>query len=170
MPGPISLHDLIESMANAVIEAQDRIERYQISNLSRYFDQDDRPVSVPLRLPNNSPQAGSDEPDRVINVPLLALVTCNQLKIKDVEIAFDVDLGDFADTPPAPSAAPADQDLNTTADSAWNGAKPEKTLAVDMRSGTARDQGASARIVLRLEGQEPPEGMARLIQHLLATL
>jgi hypothetical protein len=169
--GPISLHDLIETIANAVIEAQSRIEQHQISNLARYFDQDDRPTSVPLRLPNTSPNAGPDETDRILLVPLLALVNTCQLKIKDVEVAFDVDLGEFSvpEDPPAAEQT-ADGSEAEGVNSAWHAAAPQKTLDVDMRQGVARDRDATARIVLRLEGQEPPEGLARLIHHLIKTL
>ncbi len=172
MAGPISLHDLIETIANAVIEAQNRIEQHQISNLARYFDQDDRPTSVPLRLPNTSPNAGPDETDRLLLVPLLALVSPSQLKIKDVEVSFDVDLGEFSvpDAPPRPPAAGDGAEAAPSADQAWHAAAPQKTLDVDMRSGVARDGEATARIVLRLEGQEPPEGLARLVHHLVKVL
>jgi Protein of unknown function (DUF2589) len=178
--GPVSLHDLIEAIANAVIEAQDRIERHQISNVSRFFDQDDRPVSVALRLPNPSLQAAEGE-DVVLRVPLLALVHSNLLKIKDVEVSFDVDLSDFS-VPEAPARLPGAEKTgpdasgasavngNASAEAAWDGKEPAKMLQVDMRSSVVRERGATARIVMRVEGQGPTEGMSRLVHHLIKTM
>src|SRR4051812_29463822 len=99
MAAAVTLHDLIEGLANAVIEAQDRIERHQIGLISRYFDSDQRPVSVPIRLPSLSPRTVGpdgelvDPEDVFLNVPLLALVNMNLLRIKDFEVDFSLDLG-----------------------------------------------------------------------------
>ncbi|CEE22200.1 hypothetical protein XACJK48_2970015 [Xanthomonas citri pv. citri] len=48
----ISLNDLIEALAGAVIDAQDRIEQHQMANLGAFFDEDNRPRSVLIRLPS----------------------------------------------------------------------------------------------------------------------
>jgi hypothetical protein len=168
--GSVSLHDLIEGIANAIIQAQDRIERHQISNLSRYFDKDDRPVSVHLRLPNPSLQAAEGEEDVVFRVPLLALVHSNLLKIKDVEINFQVDLGDFTVAEPPATAAAPEQQSPVVVEKAWKAAEPQKALQVDMRSSVVRDRGATANIVLKVEGRDPTEGMSRLINQLLKTM
>ena len=97
MAGEVSLNDLIEALANAVIEAQDRIEQHQISNISRYFDEDNRPISVDVKLPSLDPGADEDE-DVDYRVPLLALVSSNPLRIKDVEISFDADISQVGDS------------------------------------------------------------------------
>lgn len=182
MAGPISLHDLIEGVANAVIEAQDRIERHQIGNISQYFDKDDRPVSVFLKLPNPAlePRGGKEadgtdwKKDVQLRVPLLALVHSNLLKIKDVEISLEVDIGDFAATAPPAAAAPPPERAGTPeaegAARGWKVVEPQKTLQVDMRSSVVRDRGATASIVLKVEGREPTEGMSRLINQLIKTM
>src|SRR5476649_2349091 len=124
MSTPVDLKDLIEALAGAVIEAQDRIEQHQISNLGSYFDSDNRPRSVTIRLPSLSPDADPGDED-LYRAPLLPLVACNPLKIKDVEITFDVDLGTLAEAAVAPV-------LSEAPDSPWrdSAARLRKTINV----------------------------------------
>ena len=92
----VSLDDLIEAIAAAVITAQDRIEKHQIKNLSNYFERDSenpelvRPISFVVALPSmTDDQSGDEIPEEKIVVPLVAVIPQNQLKIKDVKITFD---------------------------------------------------------------------------------
>ena len=55
MASNIPLNDLIEALAGAVIEAQDNIEQHQISNLLGYFDSQNRPKSLVVRMPSIHP-------------------------------------------------------------------------------------------------------------------
>lgn len=162
MAAQVSLNALIEALANAVIEAQDRIEQHQISNIRRYFDRDNRPVSVFVRVPSVHPEAkvGSETAagdDMMLRVPLLALVSSNPLKIKDVEISFDADIGDIAET--AAAETPVER-------KDWEHKGAAKSVQVDVRSGFLWSGRKTAHIVLRVEGAEPTEGMSRLMQHL----
>jgi hypothetical protein len=156
MATQVSLNDLIESMANAVIEAQDRIEQHQIANIRRYFDSDNRPVSVHLRMPSLHPDAGEDDVEK-LRVPLLALVSSNQLKIKEVEISFDAEIGEFED---------GDEEEDPAKSKQWHEKGAIKAVKVDMRSGVLKRDRKSAHVVLKVEGGEPTEGMARLIHEL----
>jgi len=163
MASQLSLNELIEALAGAVIEAQDRIERHQITNLASYFDADGRPRSLNIRLPSLHPQAEPGD-EETYRAPLLALVSTNLLKIKDVELTFDVDLvevsGPETGTPAAPTRAPG-------AGAAPPG--PVRTVQVDLRAGFLRRRAGSVHVVLRVEGSEPAEGAARLVNHLVQT-
>ena len=92
MSSRVDLKELIEALAGAVIDAQDRIEQHQIAKLGQYFDEDNRPRTVVMRLPSMQPDAEPGTED-LYRAPLLGLVPANALKIKDVEMRFDVDLG-----------------------------------------------------------------------------
>jgi hypothetical protein len=157
MAGQVSLNSLIEALANAVIEAQDRIEQHQISNIRRYFDSDNRPISVFVKTPSTHPDAEMGD-ETELRVPLLALVSSNPLRIKDVEISFDADITDV-DEPQEETTSPDQKN--------WDSKLAAKAIQVDMRSGFLRRGGKTAHVVLRVEGVEPTEGMARLMQHLL---
>jgi hypothetical protein len=160
MASNLPLNDLIEALAGAVIEAQDSIEAHQISNLLGYFDTQHRPKSLTVRLPTVDPLAEQGAED-YYRAPLLPLVSTNQLKIKDVEITFDVDLGQFTEeAAPVSAGLDADDDLTENI--------PKKSIFVHMGSGS-RDKGGRIHVVLRVEGTEPTEGAARLINHLSKT-
>jgi len=156
MASNIPLNDLIEALAGAVIEAQDNIEQHQISNLLGYFDSDNRPKSLVVRVPSIQPQAEEGAED-LYRAPLLPLVSSNMLKIKDVEITFDVDLGQLTD---GPSGAAEGKGQESEA--------PRKSIFVDMAGGK-QDKAGSIHVVLRVESAEPTDGASRLINHLAQT-
>lgn len=179
----LSLHHLIESIAGAVAEAQDKIHRFQISAVRQYFDADNRPVSVDVRLPSMAPDAEEGD-ERLLRVPLLSLVGTRLLAVKDMEISFDVGLGAPAEPDPVTASSgspkpPAVDDVAAAgADSgdatpgegkAQPGVWPTEShtpLSIDMGASKNRDGGPMAHITLRVESQPPSEGMARLIHQL----
>ena len=169
MASQLSLNELIEALAGAIIEAQDRIERHQISNLASYFDADHRPRSLNIRLPSLHPQAKAGD-EEIYRAPLLGLVSTNLLKIKDVELSFDVDLVEVSEPPATGAAAAA-----PTSSPRPGGAQPveppgpKRTVQIDLRAGFLRHRAGSVHVVLRVEGSEPAEGTARLVNHLVQT-
>lgn len=152
----IPLDDLIEALAGAIIDAQDQIEQHQLSNLLNYFDDQQRPKSLMIRLPSMHPDAGEDSED-LYRAPLLPLVSPNQLKIKDVELTFDVDLGNLSETPVDVGSESGDT----------SGVR--KNILVDLGGVKSKDKKGSIHIVLRVEGVEATDGASRLISHLSQT-
>jgi hypothetical protein len=170
MAAQVALKDLIEALAGAIVEAQDRIEQHQIANLSSYFDADNRPKSVLIRLPSMHPQAAEGDED-LYRAPLLPLVSTNLLKIKDVELSFDVDLGEVAGDLSPPPAATAPDAGRPEAQSPWRdeGASLKKKVQVHTRSGLLGRRSSTVHVVLRVEGSEPTDGISRLTNHLMQT-
>lgn len=159
----LSLHHLIQSIAGAVAEAQDKIQRFQISSVRQYFDADNRPISVDVRLPSLS-QGATEEDERMVRVPLLALVGSRLLGIKDMEISFEVGLNGQEE--PVKSTKLDEPSGDGEADqSAWP-MESHTPLSVDMGARRNGEAGPMARLTLRVESQPPSDGMARLIQHL----
>jgi hypothetical protein len=156
MSTSIPLNDLIEALAGAVIEAQDRIEQHQISNLFGYFDDQRRPKSLVVRMPSINPNAEEGSED-LYRTPILPLVSTNLLKIKDVEVSFDVDLGEMKD-----------KDINQTESDKElkENEVRKKDIFIDMAGGRLKNKTGSIHVVLRVESSEPTEGSARLINHL----
>lgn len=150
-----SLHHLIQSIAGAVAEAQDKIQRFQVSTVRQYFDEDNRPISIDVRLPSHSPEAKEGE-ERVVRVPLLSLVGARLMSVKDMEISFEVGLN--ADDGTTAAASGDDG-------SGWpNESHPP--LNVDLGVRRNGEGGPLARVTLKVETQPPSEGMARLLQNL----
>jgi hypothetical protein len=167
----LSLNELVEALAGAIIEAQDRIERHQISNLARYFDEDNRPLSVNIRLPSLHPQAETGD-EETYRAPYLALVSANLLKIKDVELSFDVDLVEIGEPAPGGAAAaapPVSPPVKGSVQAAQATRAPTRNVQIDMRAGFLRRRAGAVHVVLRVEGSEPAEGAARLVNHLVQT-
>lgn len=157
-----SLNTLIEAIAGAVVDAQDRIEQHQISHLSDFFDEDNRPKSVVIRMPSLHPQAGEEDED-LYRAPILPLVSTNVLRIKDVEITFDADIGPLVEGDPPEDDHPAEP--------GWKGrpASARPHLRVDPSAGGNDRRSGAVHVVLRVEGSEPTDGAARLMNHLAQT-
>ncbi len=81
-------------------------------------------------------------------------MSMNLLKIKDVEISFDAEIGQL-ESNPADDNEKTDKGL-------------PKSISVDV-AGTRQDKGGSIHVVLRVEGSEPTDGAARLMNHLSQT-
>jgi hypothetical protein len=161
MAAQTSLNTLIEAIAGAVVDAQDRIEQHQMAHLSDFFDEDNRPKSVVIRMPSLQPNAGEDDED-LYRAPILPLVSTNVLRIKDVEIRFDADIGPLVE-------GDAPEDVGAQ-EPEWKGkvAASRPHLRVDPTAGGEGKSG-SVHVVLRVEGSEPTEGAARLMNHLAQT-
>ncbi len=149
-----SLENLITALAGAVVEAQHRIEDHQIKNFQRYFPQvkegyeTRRPASIQFRLPSLDPNAAPDD-EVTYRVPLLPIVASSLLKIKEVEITFDTELVGLT----------GDEGTGETKDDTQKSA-----VGIDIRG--AKETGR-AHIVLKVEGRELSEGMARVVDRLV---
>ena len=154
MSGKVTFHTLIKGLAGAVIEAQDSIEKHQIANLRTYFDPYNRPICVDIRLPSQHPQATEDSED-LYRAPLLPLVGTNTLQIREVEISFDAELTELG---PEEQTTAVDDPLNH-----WE--KSPVARQVAMNTGAGKGVG-NVHVKLRVEGTEPTDGAARLMNHL----
>lgn len=166
MPTQTPLPGLIEAMAGAVIDAQDRIEKRQMAYLGDYFDENNRPKSIVIRMPSMRPDATEDDED-LYRAPLLPLVSTNLLRIKDVEISFDVDIGSLTDI-----ATDAPVDGSPSKDAlAWTrrGERKRPVVQVDTTIRAGQQKSGSVHVVMRVEGTDPTEGTARLMNHLAQT-
>jgi hypothetical protein len=118
----------MSAVANAIVEAQDKVDRHQIDILRHFFDPDGRPVSVKVALPTGqpvpagqrasptgpidasakvpagAPDRATGEDVRILSVPLLTLVPTNLLQIKEFLVSFEVELGELS--LPRPAGAP----------------------------------------------------------------
>ncbi|WP_119677801.1 DUF2589 domain-containing protein [Indioceanicola profundi] len=169
----LGLHHLIQAIASAVAEAQDKIHRFQIATVRDYFDEKNRPKSVDVRMPSLAADAEPGD-EQIVRVPLLALVGPQLLSIKEAEISFEVGLTGIDDSPaeapakPNPGAVGKDDSAKdpNAGGQGWRGVGLERVLGVDVAGAKGRGPGAVAKVTLKVESQPPSDGMARLIQHL----
>lgn len=172
MADNVTLHDLVEALANAVVEAQDRVERYQTSNVQRYFDENNRPRRIGIVVPSIRSDAEPGDED-LLPVPLLALVNATRLAIKEVEVSMNVRLGSLTEltelTDPAEKAPETGNHNGQETGSkgrGWSRRPVEKALMLDLGAPRALDSAPHAKVTLRVESQEPTEGMTRLLMEL----
>lgn len=159
-----SLDNLIEGLAGAVVEAQNRIETHQIKNFLSFFDRDSRPKTIDITLPSLHPD--KKDQDSYYRVPLLPLVSSSLLRIKEVEISFDTDLIGISETDEESEGQGKPEKLAPGNEAP----KKLKSINLDIRSGGAfRKKTGTAHVVMKVEGRDISEGMARLLDRLLQT-
>ena len=166
MANPLTLKDLLEALAGAVIGAQDRIEQHQLANLGGYFDADNRPRSILMRLPSMTPGAEEGDED-FYRAPLLALVPANPLHIREVEIDFDVQLGQIGDEGDMPDDG-ADTSQDNQGRAGWRNTEPRKTVQIDTRSRLGQ-QDAAVHVKVKVQSAETTSGLAKLTNQLTQT-
>jgi len=157
-----TLDNLIEGLAGAVVEAQQRIETHQINNFLDYFDEDRRPKKLDILVPSLHPDAKGE--DVRYRVPLLPLVASSLLRIKEVEISFDTDLvGVTQQTDDKVNA-----DVSSQLEPENTAPNKFRSIDLDMRgSGVFRNKTGSVHVVMKVEGHDISEAMARLVDRLI---
>jgi hypothetical protein len=164
------LPELVEAIASAVIEAQDQIDVHQLSLLQRYFDENDRPKSATMVVPSLS---HDDDGDVRYNIPWLALMRPNLLSIKEVEVDFEVEFTQFhvpeGTTRGASDDESAEETTSPSSDEKVNLPHPPAggEMMVDIGAPKTKKNGATAKVTIKVAGQEPTEGLARLINELV---
>jgi hypothetical protein len=160
----VAFEALIHAITSSVTAAQQEVEKAQVANLVTYLDREHRPLTLQLRVPSIRPEAEPGEED-FYQAPLLALVPRNMLRIKQVEISFDIELGGLADAASAPRVKP-DAPVSASA-AAVLASQLRRDLNVNPAvSATVKQQGTSAHVVLTIEGVESPEGVSRLVMEM----
>ncbi len=162
MPTTITLNDLVEAIADAVIQAQDQVERYQTSLLRSYFDKDNRPRYVRLRVPSLREGADAHAEEELV-VPVLALVGATRLAIKELEVSTTVTLGDVADFIEEGGAAKDEGAEGEDEDVTRGKSGPRRGVRVDLGASASDPSSATASLKLNLQAIEPTEGLTRVM-------
>ncbi len=151
----ITLSQLVQSLATAVVQAQQQVEDHQVAGLDRYFDPDGRPHSLTIRTRSLRPDAAADAEDWY-SAPLLPLLPNSQLRIKNAHLELRAELADLGNKA---TAQPGDAQGSGAAV-----AVPELALVLANNSNEG-----SVRIRLELEAVEAGDGRSRLLDHLAKT-
>ncbi len=163
-----SLHKLVVAISNAVLQAQEKVETAQLNNLMSYFYRKPGkkgyfPLSMKVNLPSLKP--GSEPGDtEAYRVPYLSVLPYSSLRIKQVDVDFDVAFGGLA----APEAREKEESGAAQDGRAFPGSSELPNLSIDMGS-LKNSSNAMAHVKLCLEGVDVPEGTARLINELIKT-
>lgn len=89
---PNTLGDLVEALQQAVDRAQEQLQVYQLRMLQEYFDEDNRPLYVRLRLPRLVGEGKGEDGKGVehleVDVPRICLVKMGTVLLDELEIDF----------------------------------------------------------------------------------
>lgn len=156
----LSLQNLIQGIVGSVVDSQNKIRDFQLQSIKGYFDEQDRPRYMSIRMPSMAHNARAED-ERYIQVPELSLVGAQFLNIKEMSIRFEVGLSTEENSQNENTEKTAGNgDVSRKAD------PPHKMLGVDMDAKGKRGPGMVARVSLKVENCPPTDGVARLIQHL----
>ncbi|KJZ04636.1 MULTISPECIES: DUF2589 domain-containing protein [Pseudoalteromonas] len=146
-----SFDDLVQAIGNAVIAVRNKLETQHLSTLARYFRQTDSGALEAVTKTVKIPSAEEPNSFTEINVPLLNLVPTNSLKLKEVTVEFDAYISSLESDPNDKS-----------------GKKETKQLQMTTLSGGGiGSKKNNAKIKITLEGQDPPEGLIKINEHIL---
>ena len=139
-----SLDNVFQGIYKSIVEAQNTIEQHCVGEIKKdYFDEDGKPYMVAVQLPS-----GTNGEMKTVNIPVVTLVPHNGMAIKEVEIEMEVALSE-GET----------EELNNSDTTNKNPSKI-KRFFTDL---SRRNKGSKmAKIKVKFNGQEAPEGLARI--------
>jgi hypothetical protein len=144
-----SLDSVFHGIYKSIVEAQNTIEQHYVGEIKEdYFDNKGNPHTVPVQLP-----AGQNGEMKTINIPLITLVPHNGMAIKEVEIEMKVALS------PGES-----EEVNK---SKVTKKKPSKIRSFFTDLSNRNKSREMAKIKVKFNGQDPPEGLARIKDSLI---
>ena len=139
-----SLDNIFQGIYKSIVEAQNTIEQHYLGEVKEdYFDKKGNPHMVAVKLPH-----GNTGEMKIINIPMITLVPHNGMAIKEVEIEMKVALSEGKS-----------EDINNT-----NVTKKKSSRIRNFFTDLSnRNKGHEmAKIKVKFNGQDPPEGLARI--------
>ena len=139
-----NLDSIFQSIYKSIVEAQNTIEQHYVGEIKEdYFDKKGNPHMMPIQLPN-----GTNGEMKTINIPVITLVPHNGMAIKEVEIEMEVALS------PGES-----EEINKSKATKKKPSKIRKFITDLSSRNKSREM---AKIKVKFNGQDAPEGLARI--------
>lgn len=136
---PQTFADIIRGMQYAVNTAHEMLERYHITLLNKYFDDNGHPQKKEIWL--NS--------EKKIEVPIITLINQGSLSIDEMEICFKAKINGVAiKSTPSPDTG---KDINID----------RSTFEMNFTPST-RD-GNTVDVRIKFKSTNPPEGVSRIV-------
>lgn len=131
-----SLEALVAAVELAIDRAAAQLDAQQLRRLRDYFDENDQPVYLPLRLPYLDPSTG-ELLHREVQVPRLCLAPLGFMQMEELELELPLSLEGLAE-----SGAP-------------------EALLVELTPVEGQSENG-ARMRLRFKGGESPQALMKL--------
>jgi hypothetical protein len=144
--------DLLEAIQSSIIQAQSLSQHQYLTLLKEYFDKDNKPIMVEMKVPSYNPQSSSEDDSskdgfETIYVPRICLVPLSSLRIKELDIKFQVQFAELI-----------------------KGGEQKAGHSLFARLPFGKVENHMADVEIKFEGTEPPEGVLRINQHLVKFL
>ena len=88
--------NLLGAMQESILKAHSMIENQHLNVMKRYFDESQKPLTFDIQYPRINPDTGELE-YVLVQVPKIALVPMNSLKLKEMKLKFKVKLSSWDD-------------------------------------------------------------------------
>lgn len=137
-----SLSALVEALQQSVNRAQEQMQAYQLRMLQEYFDEENRPLYVHLRLPRLSAD-GKGLEYLEVDVPRLSLVKMGTVCLDELEIDFPLRIQEIV--------------------------KDDGQLLVEF-PGSIQNSEECAHVHVRFKSGEPPEAVMKLNDKFLSII
>ena len=144
-----SLDSVFQGIYKSIVEAQNTIEQHYVGEIKEdYFDKDGNPHMMPIQLPT-----GENREMKTVNIPVITLVPHNGMAIKEVEIDMKVAL------------SPGESEEINKSDATKKKPSRIRSFLTDLSN---RNKGHEmAKIKVKFNGQDAPEGIARIKDSLI---
>ena len=139
-----NLDSIFQGIYKSIVEAQNTIEQHYVGEIKEdYFDKDGNPHMLPIQLPS-----GQNGEMKTVNIPVITLVPHNGMAIKEVEIDMKVAL------------SPGKSEEINKSDATKKKPSRIRNFLTDLSN---RNKGHEmAKIKVKFNGQDAPEGIARI--------
>lgn len=140
--------ELVAAIQKSFLQCNRLAERQHIEMLSGFFDSENKPVSIPFRMPQFDDSGNVTYKD--VSIPKLCLVPISSLKLDGIKVDFKVRLTG------AVSLKKEEEDM-----------EQRSFLGYLPGGGLKRNPDDFANITLQFTSQDPPEGVMRIQDELI---
>lgn len=145
---------LLQAIHHAVLRAQEFTEEQHINQLSKYFDEDGKPIIQEIQVPTIDPD---DDPDNMVTlrIPLMSMLPPSSIKIKELKVDFQVALGKIK---------------LTDGDADKEGIQPSIDIDTGGSGGLFGKGQSKADIQITFEAGDPSESFLRINDYLIKSI
>lgn len=144
-----NFQELVGAIQSAFLQCNTLAERQHLEMISEYFDSDNKPVTIPVSLPQFD-EFGNIKYKNV-SIPKLCLVPISSLKLEGIKVNFKVRL--------AGKVALQEESRES--------GKRQTFLGYIQSGSQKREPEGLADITLKFASQTPPEGLMRIQDQLV---
>lgn len=128
------LQGLLAAVQIAIDRADEQLNAHQAARLAAYFDQEGKPLYLPLELPYLDPNSGEIR-YRTVNIPRLCVAPPSFLRLDALELDIPLAVEDFSDV------------------------EGDDSVQIEITPGT---KDSSARMHLTFKGGETPQALQKV--------